>query len=322
VRAADAVRAVTVVRGDDLELTAVWGADGEQVQQVRPGWFVPLDASAVDLATYGDVVDGGADVVAALGRPGSAVLGATSAAVRGVGVGARLEIDGSHELVVTAVVPDDAVAAAEVTVSTQTGATMGLVTPRALLARYDGDRVALERSIAAAHPDRGIRFRERGETAFLRHGDAVLPQAFVKQEFGEFSARHTGGVGLELDPDWVARNIVDVDLPVLGPTRCNVHVVAAITSALEELVDRGLTSLVDRADFGGCYSPRLIAPGLGISRHAWGVAIDVNVGGNPLGGSSTQDAQLVDVMRRWGMAWGGEWLRPDPMHFEYLTSPR
>jgi hypothetical protein len=91
---------------------------------------------------------------------------------------------------------------------------------------------------------------------------------------------------------------------------------------LSELEDAGLTSLVDPAQFGGCYSPRLIGPGLGLSRHAWGIAVDVNVASNPLGGASTQDERLVEVMRHWGMAWGGEWLRPDPMHFEYLSVPR
>jgi hypothetical protein len=199
---------------------------------------------------------------------------------------------------------------------------MGISTPRSLLVRYTGERDAVQRAIAAQVTGRSIRFRERGETAFLRHGDAVLPQALIKAAFGEFSARHADGTWLELDPVWIERNIVDVDLPVLGRTQCHAAIVPTVERALEELVAAGLTALVDPGDFGGCFAPRLIGPGLGVSRHAWGVALDVNVGGNPLGGSSTQDERLVEVMRSWGLAWGGEWLRPDPMHFEYLTPAR
>jgi hypothetical protein len=29
----------------------------------------------------------------------------------------------------------------------------------------------------------------------------------------------------------------------------------------------------------------------------------------------------VEVMERWGFAWGGRWLIPDPAHFEYLRPP-
>jgi hypothetical protein len=322
IAAVPGVTGLTVVRGDDLDLDGTESAAGSPVSEVRPGWFIPLDALAVDLATYGRVVPGGDVVVAALTTPDSAVLGATSAELRGIGIGGRLTVGGAHELTVTAVVPDAVVAAAEVVVSLETGATIGVTTPRSVLVRYTGARSDVERGITAHRDGRQVRFREGAETAYLRHGDAVLPQALIKQRFGEFAARHRDGTWLELDPAWVAANIVEVDLPVLGRTRCHALVVPMVEGALAELANAGLTSLVDPADFGGCYAPRLIGTGLGVSRHAWGVAIDVNVAANPLGGTSRQDPRLVAVMRHWGLAWGGEWLRPDPMHFEYLSPPR
>ena len=55
-----------------------------------------------------------------------------------------------------------------------------------------------------------------------------------------------------------------------------------------------------------------------LSRHAWGIAVDLNVDDNPRGSFSTQDARLVEIMRRHGFGWGGTWLVPDPAHYEAL----
>ena len=47
----------------------------------------------------------------------------------------------------------------------------------------------------------------------------------------------------------------------------------------------------------------------------------MNVSANPEGGASRQDPRLVEIFRRWGFTWGGDWLVPDPMHFEYTRVP-
>ncbi len=322
-RTMPAVAASTIVRGDDVHLTASWTPDGAVIDHTAPGWYLPLDAFAVDPASYASVVAGGAAVADALATPGSAVLGQTSATLRRATVGSRLQIGDRDLLTVTAIVPDADVAAAELVVSYDTGVQLGITTERAALVRYTGDRVDLERAVTRSMPKgTPTRFRSPGETTYLRHGDAVLPQSLVKQRFGEFAVHPLDGTQLELDPAWVSANIVVATLPVLGRTQCNRQIVPMVQGALQELADAGLTNLVDPAQFGGCYNPRLIGPGLGISRHTWGIALDVNVAANPLGGSGRQDPRLVEIMRRWGLAWGGDWLRPDPMHFEYLTPPR
>ena len=263
-------------------------------------------------------------VAAALSAPGSAVLGQTSAELRHAEVGSTLEIGGRDLLTVTAIVPDADIAAAELVVSYATGARLGITTERAALVRYTGEsgRARAGRDRRRCRRATVDRFRSPGETTYLRHGDAVLPQSLVKQRFGEFAVHPLDGTALEIDPAWVSANIVVADLPVLGRTQCNRQIVPMVKGALQELADAGLTGLVDPAQFGGCYNPRLIGPGLGLSRHTWGIALDVNVAANPLGRPGRQDPRLVEIMRRWGLAWGGDWLRPDPMHFEYLTPPR
>src|SRR6185503_4910514 len=125
----------------------------------------------------------------------------------------------------------------------------------------------------------------------------------IKERFGEFSYRPGAGREFTPDPAWTAGNLATVDLPVLGQVRCNKAVLPALEGALRELVERNLASLLDPAGFQGCWNPRLIAPGAGVSRHAWGVAVDVNWSGNRTGLGSSQDPRLVDVMDRWGFAW-------------------
>ena len=57
------------------------------------------------------------------------------------------------------------------------------------------------------------------------------------------------------------------------------------------------------------------------STHAFGIAIDVNALENLLG---TTGNIPEEVVRQWeieGGEWGGDWSRPDPMHFESHLTP-
>jgi hypothetical protein len=93
--------------------------------------------------------------------------------------------------------------------------------------------------------------------------------------------------------------------------------------ALEEIQAEGLAFTIDAGDFGGCYSGRFIDsnPGGRLSHHSWGIAIDLNVGENRPGTRSDQDPRLVRIMERNGFTWGGRWLIPDGMHFEWVRFP-
>ena len=147
----------------------------------------------------------------------------------------------------------------------------------------------------------------------------MLPPAAIKAAFGEFAYRvlDAGTRDIEIDPAWVAANIVTADIPVLGRVTCHRAVLPALAGAMEELGQKNLAMAV--VTYDGCWVPRLVGPGLPVSRHAWGVAVDLNYGGNPTGTGSTQDPRLVEVMERWGFTWGGRWLEPDAAHFEYLA---
>jgi hypothetical protein len=323
------VRAVTVVRGGLLGLAGSVDADGRPLDRPRPGTTIPLEAIGFDPATYPALLPASARTAFAELRPGEALLGTTSARLRRLGPGARLRLGPGPEgrgrwLTVAGVVDDVLVGAAEVAVTVAGARTVGVATDRYLLAAYSGGRAAvtgrLRRVLAGSRLP--VRLRGPGETPFFRAGDAVLPQAMVKERFGEFAWRKGPADSFVQDPAWQAAHLATARVPILGRVHCNRALVPALAGAMAELRQRGLARLVDPGAYAGCWNPRLTRGGSGVSRHAWGAAVDLNVAGNPTGLASAQDPRLVEVMERWGFTWGGRWLVPDPAHFEWLQTAR
>lgn len=300
---------LSVVRGDTVEL------------DVSGDWVVPLDALAIDPEAHGSFDPGGSLVGLA---PGTVALGETSAMFRGVTVGDMLSIAGvSYQ--VAAIAPDEVIGAAEVVFTTDDRASP-VVTDRYALVRTDLERTAFENAVRSMYEGPApLRIRSRDETPWLRHGDAVLPQIFIKTALGEFEYTNREGSEFAQDPDFVETRIVQAEVPILGEVTCHETVAGMLNEAMTDLVDSGLSHLVDPAGFAGCWNPRYIrattGTPAGISRHAWGAAVDLNVTSNPVGSAGTQDPRLVSIMLDRGFTWGGNWLVPDPMHFEYGVAP-
>lgn len=315
------VERTTTVRGDLVELVASRSADGEVVDALAEGFVIALDAIALD-AGFSDFVPAStSDLVADLAT-GEALLSRTSAQLRRTGAGGTLSLASGHELRIAGVVDDEVIGGAELAVSEATGTAIGVVTPRYVLVRHRGDRAAVETAVRDLAPG-PVRIRGPGETPFLRHGDAVLPQAAVKQRFGEFSYRRLPGTrDVVQEAEWAREHIVTIELPLLGTVRCHRTLVEQLTGALRELDARNLGWLIQPEGFAGCHAARYTSSRAQLSRHAWGIAVDINVHKNPMGAASAQDPRLVEVFQRWGFTWGGEWLVPDAGHFEYLQPPR
>lgn len=313
------VGAVTTVNSGLIHMTASYNASGEPVDILADGYVVPLEVMAFDPQTYPPLLSKkDISTFAQLGA-GEMVLGATSARIRGVGTGGVIILEDGAELEVVAVVDDVLIGAAEGAVSAGEGRGLGIDTERYSLVRHSGTRATVEAAIRTVLGDHmAVRIRAPGETPFLRHGDAVLPQVMIKEQFGEFAYRPGQTGSFSIDAEWVLSNIITTRVPIIGDVTCHRNLVPALTGAMAELEKRNLSFLVVPDEFAGCFNPRFIADRPGISRHAWGAAVDINFGSNPQGVESAQDPRLLDIMQRWGFTSGHAWLIPDPGHFEYV----
>lgn len=87
-----------------------------------------------------------------------------------------------------------------------------------------------------------------------------------------------------------------------------------------EPIDEGIFD-----DWG--YAYREVRFGNGdLSNHASGTAIDLNATKHPLGEKNTFTNLQVKIIRQiaknYGVKWGGDFKRPDPMHIEIKETPK
>ena len=143
----------------------------------------------------------------------------------------------------------------------------------------------------------------------------VLPTALVKKYFGDFQIKEKDGTWIIVEPAWRNANIERKNMPIIGRATCNKIMWKPLLGALNQVIEEGLQNTLSKDEFqksGGCYAPRRINrfnAGGAISRHAWGIAIDINV-------KSGYHPRVVEIFNQWGFAWGGTWTSPDEMHFE------
>lgn len=147
---------------------------------------------------------------------------------------------------------------------------------------------------------------------------AYITGGAVAEAVGSFTYWPQDDGTIDIEPSWVSANIVTGEVPILGNVTCHRVVMPQLRAAMQELVDTGLADLLRPDQYGGCWVPRFIAsdPARGLSLHSWGIALDLNVATNQRGTVGDMDPRIVEVMARWGFAWGGTWSDPDPMHFE------
>lgn len=152
----------------------------------------------------------------------------------------------------------------------------------------------------------------------------VLSTTALKQTFGDFSYKNIGGGRIEIDPTWVRENIVDCVLVRARAgqdvhTKCHEKAKEPFERAFQMIAEKGMSGLIKTYD--GLWVPRhqLWKNSKPLSRHSWGVAVDLNAQWNAYGdGISPENLALNEVFNLFGFAWGGDWgpSERDAMHWE------
>ena len=160
-----------------------------------------------------------------------------------------------------------------------------------------------------------------GAVAFMR-ADSAPPAPEEIRGSPAWAAEHYGNPDA---PGYIARNITTIDF--LGRPM-QVHKKAARHFLrLERLFEARAPEYAAAVVLGELddwsYENRVIRGETAArSSHAFGLAIDVNALTNVLGTTGDMPAEVVAQWEFEGGDWGGDWTRPDPMHFETHLTPK
>lgn len=317
--ALDDVVAVGFRRRENVGIVGVTAADGTRLVEVTDGWRYGARAIAVDPAAFGDLLGIGRSLAGL--APGTVALSASGAEFRGVGVGATIDIVDRPGLAVVAVVPDDTVGSNELILHHSDADALGWGQDGTLVIEHTRPELDTLRDelLALVPDDRPARVVDPDEG--VRAPPLVLPTLTVKERFGEFAYRPRAGVReIDIDQGWVAEHIVRTDVPILGSVICHRGIIDAVRGALQTLVDRGLADTIVPAQFAGCSYARQTSTedDASLSRHSWGIALDINVDLSQPGGGTPLPVEVIEVFRANGFRWGGDFLVPDNHHFEWV----
>ncbi len=311
-----------VVAGDTRWMTASHAADGSVADDPRDPLGIPIDAFSVDPGAYAPFLPADLrDAVVSTLRAGEGVIGQASADLRGIGAGGTMTF-GDRTVKIGLVAPDDAVGWSELLVSRDVGRSLGILDERYLLAQMQPQPTdaAFGRLIGSLLPGgTPLRVQHTGETPYLRVASGVNPPVVMKETFGEFAAHPdpSDPAYLTIDPAWVRARIQTRSVPLLGRITCNRALFPMLIASLNDVRQAGLGNLIHTNS--GCYAARTVArsPTAPPSNHAYGAAVDINAPENPYGATPTMDPRVVRIFEAHGFLWGGDFLIPDGMHFEY-----
>ena len=317
------------VKFPTISLTAQTRA-GKDVFRLGEGWRIPM-ATMVAPTSY--VRATGGEAMAEIVARGQVLMGETAAKVRRAQVGDVLILRDRkfwmHPFAIGAIVADEFVNSGDLFMSSSAAASLGEM-PVSQIAVTD---IVSPASVLAGLKKKGITIgtEYRLRTSWDRKSpDSTLGTATAKKLLGEFSYRPTVGSSILVAGSWTSSNIAwkmryaDIKLG----NNCHRLVVDAIQGALTEIKNAGLSRFVDTRNsnrYGGCFVGRYnrLAGNFGApSRHAWGMAIDINTDTNPQGGVPQMNCAVVRIFRKWGFAWGGNFWPADGMHFEYVGERR
>jgi hypothetical protein len=321
----------TVSRTGALGMVSV-RRGGAVVHAAPDGYLIPTVFVAAPATRIGALF--GANVASQVG-PTQVVMNTETAALTGAVVGDTIVMqaaDGRHvPLSITALATPDEIGSAELVLTDDAAERLG-ATEDTRVVLYGVDRNTIERALA----DEGL--IGRPDTKVVRSWDAPDPDSTLstiatKQLLGEPWYRFEDDGSISMHPTWMATNLTDgrvllnATIPIRA--RCHVEILDDLKAALAEVAAAGLAGAIEVANantYGGCYGGARFSRMSGqigfLSRHSYGMALDTNTRSNCQGCVPKMDCDVVRIFRRHGFAWGGNFRRPDGMHFEWVGERR
>jgi hypothetical protein len=308
-------------------------------QSSGPGWGFPMAVTALPFEAVGPVM--GRDVAAVLAAD-KVVMGATTAALRGARVGDVVDLvsvaGGTASFTIGRIGTDEEVGGTEIVMSIDEANRLGATIPTRVIMYGQMDRAAVNAALDrhGLVGNSKVRLRRSWDAP---DPDGQLSLSQTKAIMGEFDFNYAGlsaSGWTAMNPTWKAMYIPTRDtFPTGIRATCNIAMKADLRAALSEVATTlpGLVGAYTGIDvsntnsYGGCSAGAVrfarITQALGsVSRHSWGQPIDMSTSANCQGCAPKMDCRIVQIFRKHGFAWGGNFLTPDGMHFEWVGEPR
>ncbi|HWL45479.1 MAG TPA: M15 family metallopeptidase [Ilumatobacter sp.] len=307
---------------------------GATVYAPPDGYTFPMTFAAFAPETLGWLLGFGvAGDASAATHPAGVVLNAASAALSGAQAGDTIEVEtragGRASLTVTAVVPREHLGSTEVVMTTDLAERLGETRQTRTIVWGFDSRAAVDAAFATTGLDR------RRDIDIARSWDAPDPDSTlstldIKRLLGTpWYLVGDGGNSVSMHPAWREANLtptrvlLNEQIPVRA--RCHLKILADLRAAFADVAAAGLGGAIDVGNantYGGCYTPRFARESWNLSRHSYGLAFDTNTVDNCQGCVPAMDCDVVRIFRRHHFAWGGNFSRPDGMHFEWVGEAR
>jgi len=306
--------------------------NGATVHAPPSGYLIPMVYVALPRGAVAGVM--GPDVSAVLDVD-RVVMNEVTAEVTGAREGDVVVMQAADgravPLVIAGIHPYEQIGWGELIITTDLAARLGAtVDTRVVMWGFD-DRAGLDAALARE----GVIGRK--DTRVSRSWDppspdSTLSTARTKAALGEPWYRFEADGSISMHPAWKAANLTDgrelLDPVIPIRAQCHQEIVDDLRAALADVAAVGLAGEIDVLNantYGGCYGPRFsrLSGEIGfLSRHAYGMALDTNTTSNCFGCRPRMHCDVVRIFRRHGFAWGGNFRRPDGMHFEWVGERR